>query len=136
VTLDAWLQQFLTAHEAIAGSVHRRRDDGLVLAAFHNLPPPVVAKTQHIPKGKGMAGLAWERDQIVQTCDLKTDQTGNVQAGAKAVNAGAAAAIPVHDAGGNVRAIVGIAFAKERDLSQAELERFRRAAEALPEGDD
>jgi hypothetical protein len=107
----------------------------LALAASHNLPPPVIAKTQQIPKGKGMAGLAWERDQIVQTCDLKADQTGDVQPGAKAVNAGAAAAIPVHDAGGNVRAIVGIAFASERDLSPAELDGFRRAAEALPEGD-
>jgi L-methionine (R)-S-oxide reductase len=132
VTLDVWLEQFLQTHGAVAGTVHRRQGDTLTLVASHNIPPPVIQKTQLIPKGKGMAGLAWERDAIVQTCDLKTDQTGDVRPGARAVNAQAAAAIPVHDASGALRAVVGIAFATERDFTPSELEGFTRAAEALP----
>lgn len=104
----------------------------LTLVASHNIPPPVVQKTRVIPKGKGMAGLAWERRQIVQTCDLESDQTGDVQPGAKAVNARAAAAIPVFDAAGELRAVVGIAFATERDFTPRDLEVFAHAAEALP----
>lgn len=134
MTFDAWLQRFVSAHGGVAGTVHVRNGDALTLAAALNIPPPVIQKTQVIPRGKGMAGLAWERGRIVSTCDLTTDQTGDVQPGAKAVNAQAAAAIPVHDAAGDLRAVVGIAFLGERDFTAAELEGFARAAAALPDG--
>ena len=132
MTFDVWLQQFVSAQGGVAGTVHTCTGDVLTLSASLNIPPPVIQKTQIIPKGKGMAGLAWSRDQIVSTCDLKTDQTGDVQPGAKAVNAQAAAAIPVHDASGGLRAVVGIAFMGERDFSAAELAAFAQAAESLP----
>jgi hypothetical protein len=133
VAFDVWLQEFVSGHGGVAGTVHTRTGDVLTLSASLNIPPPVVQKTQVIPKGKGMAGLAWSRDQIVSTCDLKADQTGDVQPGAKAVNAQAAAAIPVHDASGGLRAVVGIAFMGERDFTAAELAAFARAAESLPD---
>jgi L-methionine (R)-S-oxide reductase len=133
--VEIWLEQLLRTEGAVAGTVHRRRGGQLVLVASRNIPPAVVQKTRIIPRGKGMAGLAWERDRVVQTCDLKSDQTGDVQPGAKAVNAQAAAAIPVHDATGAVRAVVGIAFAAERDFAPAELEHFARAAAGLPRDD-
>lgn len=132
MSLDVWLKNFLSDHGAIAGTVHYLKGDALELAASINIPPPVVQKTQSIPRGKGMAGLAWERDEIVSTCNLKTDNTGNVQPGARAVNAQAAVAIPVHGERGEVRAVVGIAFMGDRDFGSDELERFKRAAEVLP----
>lgn len=135
MTVDVWLKQFLQTHGAVAGTVHRRQGDLLTLVASHNIPAPVIQKTQTIPRGKGMAGLAWERDQIVQTCDLKADRTGDVAPGARAVNAQAAAAIPVHDAAGGLRAVVGIAFAVERDFSATELQGFTQTARGLPDDD-
>ena len=84
-----------------------------------------------VPKGKGMAGLAFERKQPVQTCNLKTDSTGDVRPGAKAVDAQAAVALPVFDGAGEVRAIVGIAWMGERELSETELATLRQAAKAL-----
>lgn len=132
MTFEIWLQQFVSAHGGVAGTVHVRTGDVLTLAASLNIPPPVIQKTQVIPRGKGMAGLAWSRNRIVSTCDLKTDQTGDVQPGAKAVDAQAAAAIPVHDAAGQLRAVVGIAFMDERDFGPAELDAFTRAAQSLP----
>jgi L-methionine (R)-S-oxide reductase len=132
VSLDAWLAQFVSAQGGVAGTVHKREGDLLTLAASLNIPPPVVEKTRVIPRGKGMAGLAWERDDIVATCNLKTDQTGDVRPGAKAVNAQGAVAIPVHDAAGALRAVVGVAFAQDRDFGADELAAFARAAEALP----
>ena len=134
MSLDVWLKKFLSDHGAVAGTVHYLKGDALELAASINIPPPVVEKTQSIPKGKGMAGLAWERDDIVSTCDLKTDNTGDVQPGARAVNARAAVAIPVHGEQGEVRAVVGLAFMGDRELDGDELERFKRAAEVLPGG--
>ena len=132
--LESWLGLFLKAHGGIAGTVHVRAGDALLLRAAVNIPPPVVRATASIPCGKGMAGLAWERGAPVQTCNLKTDQTGDVRPGAKAVDAQAAVAIPVKAAGGEVRAVVGIAFMGEREFGDAELSTFEDEASELPEG--
>ena len=131
-TLETWLRSFLGAHGGAAGTVHERDGDTLFLRAAVNIPPPVVRVTETIPKGKGMAGLAWERNRSVATCNIKTDESGDVRPGAKAVDAQAALAIPVRAADGEVRAVVGIAFMGERDFPEAELAEFERLASALP----
>jgi hypothetical protein len=56
-----------------------------------------------------------------------------VRPGAKAVNAQAAVAIPVQDASGEVRAVVGIAFREEREFTAEEIDQLTRAAGSLPE---
>lgn len=130
---EVWLRGFLSEHGAIAGTVHVLDGDLLKLSAAVNIPPPVVKITETIPKGKGMAGLAWERDEVVATCNLKSDNSGDVRPGAKAVDAQAALAIPVRSSSGSLRAVVGIAFLGERDFSQQELASFERAAASLPD---
>jgi hypothetical protein len=130
--IEAWLRQWLTKNAGVAGTVHLRQGDDLILSAAVNIPPPVVEIVKSVPKGKGMAGLAFERNQAVSTCNLKTDTTGDVRPGAKAVNANAAVAIPIHDARGEVRGVVGIAYMGERDMEDSELARLTREAEALP----
>lgn len=130
--LETWLRSFLGAHGGIAGTVHERQGDQLLLRAAVNIPPPVVRVTETIPKGKGMAGLAWERNRAVQTCDLKNDQSGDVRPGAKAVDAQAALAIPVRGGDGEVRAVVGIAWMGARDFAEAEVTEFEKLAAALP----
>lgn len=132
---DTWLRGFLSEHGGVAGTVHVVQGDLLKLSAAVNIPPPVVKVTESIPKGKGMAGLAWERDQVVATCNLKSDASGDVRPGAKAVDAQAALAIPVHGESGALRAVVGIAFVGERDFSEQELRDFREAAASLPPAD-
>jgi len=130
--LERWLRDYVEAHGGVAGTVHVRGVAQLELRAAVNIPPPVVAVVREIPKGKGMAGLAWERDEPVSTCNLKTDETGDVRPGAKAVDANAAVAIPIHDAQGEVRGVVGIAYMGERDMTEAELATLRAEAERLP----
>jgi L-methionine (R)-S-oxide reductase len=132
-SVQAWLESFLSEHGGVAGSVHVPLEGMLALRAQVNLPPPVVAVTRRIPKGKGMAGLAWERGRPVATCDLQTDESGDVRPGAKAVNAQAALAIPVNDQAGALRAVVGIAFLGERDFSDTDLASYQRAASQLPQ---
>lgn len=132
MSLQVWLESFLSDHGGVAGTVHFLKGDVLELVASFNIPASVARATLAIPKGKGMAGLAWERDQVVSTCNLKTDTSGDVRTGARAVNAQAALAIPVHGPAGELRAVVGMAFMGERDFGDSELERFQHAAEALP----
>ena len=130
--LETWLRSFLGTHGGVAGTVHEREGDNLLLRAAVNIPPPVVKVTATIPKGKGMAGLAWERNRAVATCDIKNDQSGDVRPGAKAVDATAALAIPVRGNDGEVRAVVGIAFMGEREFPEAEVAEFEKLAAALP----
>jgi L-methionine (R)-S-oxide reductase len=127
-----WLRELLAKHAAVAGTVHVVRGDILAITAAHNIPPKVQELTAAIPVGKGMAGLAWQHDKPIQTCNLKDDTSGQVRPGAKAVDARAAVAVPVHDASGTVRAVVGLAWMDERELTEQELSAIARDAASLP----
>ena len=130
--VERWLQDFVRGNGGAAGTVHRVEAGGLVLQAAFNIPEPVLRITARIPRGKGMAGLALERDEPVSTCNLKTDNTGDVRPGAKAVDAKAAVALPVHDDAGQVRAVVGIAYPDERDLGETQMAELSAGASRLP----
>ena len=130
--LQDWLTRYLAGCAAVAGTVHRYENGGLRLAAAVNIPDPVRNAVAWVPSGKGMAGLALERGEAVQTCNLQADSSGAVRPGAKAVNAQAAVALPVRDRAGHIIAIVGIAFAGEREIPDVELAQLTAAAESLP----
>ena len=128
-----WLESFVAEHGGIAGTVHVQRGEDLYLTAAHNIPPPVVAIVAHVAHGKGMAGAAQLKREPVQTCNLKTDETGNIKPGAKAVDAQAAIALPVLDREGAVRAVVGIAWSKEGEIAPDEEQSMMRLAASLPQ---
>ena len=130
--LVLWLTDFLARQRAVSGTVHLFHDGGLRLAAAVNIPEKVQQIVAWVPNGKGMAGLALQQGVPIQTCNLKEDASGAVKPGAKAVDAKGAVAIPVKDAVGAVRAVVGIAFAEERDFSPADLDALTASAETLP----
>lgn len=130
---QVWLEKFIQDNGGVAGTVHQRQgSDMLTLAAAYNIPPPVMEIVRQVPRGKGMAGLAFEQNEPISTCNIKDDSTGRVRPGARAVDAQAAVAFPVHDAQGAVRAVVGIAYAEKRDLKQSELDALSSQAGSLP----
>jgi L-methionine (R)-S-oxide reductase len=132
-SLQAWLESFVRDHRGVAGTVHvRQPGTDLELAAALHIPPKVQDVVRTIPIGKGMAGLAWERNEPVSTCNIQSDAGGSVRPGAKAVDAQAGVAIPVRDARGEVRAVVGIAYREEKTLGAAELAALTTAAATLP----
>jgi hypothetical protein len=131
--IQSWLSAFLSEAGGVAGTVHLCRDGGLRLAASVNIPPKVIEVVTWVPSGKGMAGLALERGESVQSCNLQEDRSGAVKPGAKAVNAHAAIAMPVRGEGTAILAVVGAAFADEREIQGAELDRLQRAAASLVE---
>lgn len=127
-----WLRGLLSRHDAVAGTVHVVKGDVLVIAGAHNIPPKVQEITAQIPLGKGMAGLAWQHDKPIQTCNLKEDESGAVKPGAKAVDAKAAVALPIHDPSGTIRAVVGLAWMHENELSAETLAAIAADAKSLP----
>ena len=128
-----WLESIVAQLGAVAGTVHVQRGEDLYLTAAHNIPPHVIAIVAHVPHGKGMAGVAQVKRQPVQTCNLQTDQTGNIKPGAKAVDAQAAIALPVLDDVGTVRAVVGIAWNKEGEIGEDEEKTLMKLAAAVPQ---
>ncbi len=131
--LQSWLASFVRDHGGVAGTVHVREAGGdLQLGAALNIPEKVQDIVRTIPIGKGMAGLAWQRNEPVSTCNIQSDASGSVRPGAKAIDAQAGVAIPVHDVRGEVRAVVGIAYKEEKTLTEAELLTLTAAATTLP----
>lgn len=131
---QSWLESFASAREGMAGTVHLRRGEALELVASFNIPPPVMEAVRTVPRGKGMAGLALSTREPVQTCNLQTDESGRIQPGARRVPVRASVALPVLDAAGEVRAVVGIAFLHEGDLPAEMTRALMDAAAELPPG--
>ncbi|MDJ0841162.1 MAG: GAF domain-containing protein [Acidobacteriota bacterium] len=130
--MESWLKNYLEGVGAVAGTVHLHHDRVLTLAAAVNIPPPVLDKVRQIPYGKGMAGMALQYNKPIQTCNLKEDESGHVKPGARAVDAKAAVAFPLHDRDGAVTAVVGIAFPDERELDDALVADFCQTARDCP----
>ena len=91
-------------------------DGQLKLAAHVGLPDHVAAIVAVVPVGKGMAGLAAQRLEPVQTCNLQTDTTGDIRPGAKAVPVQASIAVPMI-VDGRLRGVLGFAKARRRILT-------------------
>jgi L-methionine (R)-S-oxide reductase len=80
-SLQAWLS-FVTEHGGVAGTAHvRERGGDLELRAAVNIPDKVQQIVRQVPIGKGMAGLAWERNEPVSTCNIQSDDNGPVRPG-------------------------------------------------------
>jgi len=97
MTPDQLLRDALASHGCSTGTLHvlDPADGQLKLAAQVGLPDQVAAIVAVVPVGKGMAGLAAQRREPVQTCNLQTDTTGDIRPGAKAVPVQASIAVPM-----------------------------------------
>ena len=104
------------------GTVHMMQDDGMLhLRSQIGLPPPVLDKVQVIPVGKGMAGIAAERKEAVQVCNLQQDDSGVVRPGAKQTKMEGSIAVPMMF-GNEVRGVLGIAKPTPYDFPEKDVE--------------
>ena len=73
------LERIVRRFQADTGTLHLLEDGVLVLKGQVGLPPHVVQIVQRVPVGKGMAGLAAERNAPVSACNIQTDTSGDVR---------------------------------------------------------
>lgn len=107
--LESVLDDLLQHFQCSAGTIHLLNESGLLgLAAQRGLPDFVVAKIITIPIGKGMAGIAAERREPVQVCNLQTDTSGVVRPGARDTKMEGSVAAPMI-ANGGLKGTLGIA---------------------------
>jgi L-methionine (R)-S-oxide reductase len=127
-SLTEGLQAVLDHFDCQAGTYHRMKDGALELAASLHIPPPVVALIQHVPLGKGIAGLAAQRREPVSLCNLQTDESGQARPAAKATGMEGSVAVPAIGTDGALLGVLGIAKATAYDWSDSEKEAICSAA--------
>lgn len=126
-----YLNDVLTEFECVSGTIHRAGQDGLELVAHEGIPEPVLDRIQHIPVGKGMAGIAAEREEPVQVCNLQTDDSGVAEAGARETGMQGSIAAPIFGADGELVGVLGVAKAQAYEFTDAECELLLRAGERI-----
>jgi putative methionine-R-sulfoxide reductase with GAF domain len=91
----------------------------------------VVQIVAEVPVGKGMAGLAAERNEPVSSCNIQADRSGDVRPGAAATGVGGAMVVPIRDAAGNAAGALGIGVHRQYDYSEDETARLLDEASLL-----
>lgn len=83
--LLAVLDQILEHFGCTVGTVHSLNPESslLQLEGQRGIPEMLLPRVRSIPVGKGMAGLAAERQAPVQVCNLQTDTSGVAKPAAK-----------------------------------------------------
>jgi signal transduction protein with GAF and PtsI domain len=116
--LDRVLQQFGCA----TGTIHRLDSASgmLRLCVQRGIPAALMDRVRLIPVGKGMAGIAAERRQPVQVCNLQTDTSGVAKPGAKETRMEGSIAVPML-VGEELRGVLGVAKPVAYDFTEAEI---------------
>lgn len=124
--LNEALARIIADFGADSGTIHLMGDDGALhlRAASAGIPPPVLEAVRLVPVGKGMAGLAVERNEPVTACNIQTDTTGDVRSGARATGLQGAIALPIRDAAGAAVGCLGVANFRERTFTEDEIARL------------
>jgi putative methionine-R-sulfoxide reductase with GAF domain len=125
------LEEIIRRFDADTGSIHLLEDGVLVLKASVGLPPHIAEIVSLVPVGKGMAGLAAERNEPVSSCNIQTDATGDVKPGARATGVNGAIVVPIRDSLGQVRGALGIGVHRQYEYTADETGRLLEAAAKL-----
>ncbi|NEU56417.1 GAF domain-containing protein [Halorussus sp. MSC15.2] len=125
-TPTALLRDVLEEFDCTSGTLHRAEGDELTLVAQEGIPDTVVAEIETIPFGKGMAGLAAERREPVQVCNLQTDDSGVVEPGARETMLEGSIAAPIIGLSGTLEGTLGIAKLEPYEFTPTERDRLMR----------
>lgn len=120
--LTATLRDALEAFDCVAGTIHREADGALTLEAQVGMPEEVRERIETIPIGKGMAGLAAERGEPVQVCNLQTDDSGVAESGAKATGLEGTIAAPMVGPDDDLAGVIGVGKPGAYEFSDEEAE--------------
>jgi signal transduction protein with GAF and PtsI domain len=135
-TIQKALDDAIAHLGADSGTIHVKDPQRMVLllAASRNIPQPVLDVVKEVPWGKGMAGVAVEKMQPVNVCNIQTTTSPDVRPGAAATGLHGALVVPMMKAGSAVGAF-GVGCAGDREFSADEtrwlLEFAGRLAERL-----
>ena len=133
--LDDALRLIISHFKADSGTVHMLGADGVLhlAAASRGIPEVVLNAVRTVPIGKGMAGLAVQRKQPVDACNIQTDTSGDVRPGAKATGLRGAIVVPILR-GDQAIGALGIANRTERAFTTDEIDELLATGRSLAGG--
>ena len=131
--LSQVLNLLLERFDCPTGTVHLldEKSGMLKLAAHRGIPDVVLGKIGVIPVGKGMAGIAAERREPVQVCNLQTDSSGVVRPGARDTRMEGSVAAPMLSSAGALKGTLGIAKPVPYDFTQEECDLLLKAGQRI-----
>jgi L-methionine (R)-S-oxide reductase len=115
------LDRVLAGFECAVGTIHSLEfaTGMLTLRAQRGVPGILIEKVRKIPIGKGMAGLAAERREPVQVCNLQTDESGFAKPSARETKMEGSIAVPML-VGDKLCGTIGVAKPIAYEFSKAE----------------
>lgn len=129
--LDEVLHEVVREFDCVSGTLHRAEDGRLRLVAHDDIPDSVLGKIEVIPVGKGMAGLAAERREPVQVCNLQTDDSGVAESGARDTGMEGSITAPIIGPDGTLQGTIGIAKPSPYEFTAAECDELMSAGEQI-----
>ncbi len=131
---NAFLDATLTTFDCTTGTLHfwDSSQNVMTIQAQRGIPDFLLPKMSLIPIGKGMAGIAAERREPVQVCNLQTDASGVARPSAKDTQVEGSLAAPLIR-GGRLYGTIGIAKPVPYEFTQEEIDALMQLGEAICE---
>ena len=116
------LSTVISAFDCTTGTIHflDEKSGLLKVQAHQGIPPFLIPKLSEIPIGKGMAGIAAERHEPVEMCNLQTDDSGVARPAAKETKVEGSIAAPMM-LNGTLYGTLGIAKPVPYDFTKEEV---------------
>ncbi|RYF47217.1 MAG: GAF domain-containing protein, partial [Cytophagaceae bacterium] len=126
------LTQTLAQFDCTTGTLHRLDSESglLTLVSYAGMPEFLLPKISLIPIGKGMAGIAAERREAVQLCNLQTDESGVARPAARDTKVEGSIALPLL-LDGTLHGTLGIAKPVPYDFTDDEVAALMQLGEAI-----
>ncbi|MBC6997665.1 GAF domain-containing protein [Cytophaga sp. FL35] len=118
---DKILKDIISYFDCSTGTLHFLEEESglLKLKSQVGIPPFLIPKLETIPIGKGMAGIAAERKQPVEMCNLQTDNSGVARPAAKETKVEGSLAAPLL-LNGKLYGTLGVAKPTSYDFTEDE----------------
>lgn len=119
--MELVLGKLLDAFQCSVGTIHTvdASTGMLKIRAKRGIPESILDKVRMIPIGKGMAGIAAERKQAVQICNLQTDSSGVAKPAARDTKMEGSISAPML-LGGKLYGTLGVAKPVPYEFSEEE----------------
>lgn len=132
INWEQFLSEVISAFDCSTGTIHflDNSDSLLKLKAQQGIPEFLLPKLSVIPIGKGMAGIAAERREPVEMCNLQTDSSGVARPAAKETKVEGSIVIPMllNDV---LYGTLGIAKPISYDFTEEEVNNLLKIGEAM-----
>jgi putative methionine-R-sulfoxide reductase with GAF domain len=126
------LESIISTFDCTTGTIHTldKETNLLMLKAQKGIPDFLLPKMSIIPIGKGMAGIAAERRQPVEMCNLQTDASRVARPAAKETKVEGSIAAPMM-LEGELFGTLGIAKPVPYDFTKDESEALLKIGEEI-----